>query len=90
MLDRGEIVRISEGIWLLPLQIESIQSVLRDRYPDQQPFSVPEFKDLLNVSRKYAIPLLEHLDREGFTRRIGDRRIVVAAPPGVDHAPLSV
>jgi selenocysteine-specific elongation factor len=40
-------------------------------------FSVPEFKDWTGVSRKYAIPLLEFLDRERITRREGDSRIVL-------------
>lgn len=39
--------------------------------------SVPEFKDLAGVSRKYAIPLLEYLDRERITRREGDFRQVL-------------
>jgi selenocysteine-specific elongation factor len=40
-------------------------------------FSVPEFKEWTNVSRKFAIPLLEFLDRERVTRRDGDGRIVL-------------
>jgi selenocysteine-specific elongation factor len=40
-------------------------------------FTVPEFKDWTGISRKYAIPLLEHLDREHITRREGDNRIVL-------------
>ena len=39
--------------------------------------SVPEFKDLFGVTRKYAIPLLEYLDRERVTRRVGDERIIL-------------
>ncbi len=39
--------------------------------------SVPQFKDLFDVSRKYAIPLLEYLDRERVTRRVGDERIIL-------------
>jgi len=31
-------------------------------------------RDMLGSSRKYAIALLEHLDREGITRRVGDVR----------------
>jgi selenocysteine-specific elongation factor len=38
---------------------------------------VSQFKLLAGVSRKYAIPLLEHLDRERVTRKEGDRRIVL-------------
>jgi selenocysteine-specific elongation factor len=40
-------------------------------------FSVPEFKDWTGISRKYAIPLLELLDRDRVTRRDGDARIVL-------------
>ncbi|MFD0938544.1 SelB C-terminal domain-containing protein, partial [Methylobacterium trifolii] len=32
----------------------------------------------LGISRKFSIPLLEHLDATGFTRRTGDRRVIVA------------
>ncbi len=39
--------------------------------------SVPAFKDLTGVTRKYAIPLLEFLDRERVTRRSGDERVIL-------------
>jgi selenocysteine-specific elongation factor len=38
---------------------------------------ITAFKDLTGVSRKYAIPLLEHLDREHVTRRAGDQRVII-------------
>jgi selenocysteine-specific elongation factor len=38
---------------------------------------VARFKDLTGVSRKYAIPLLEYLDREHVTRRVGDERVIL-------------
>ena len=39
--------------------------------------SVPVFKELTGISRKYAIPLLEYLDRERVTRRAGDERVIL-------------
>ena len=39
--------------------------------------SVPTFKEHTGISRKYAIPLLEYLDRERITRREGDVRVVL-------------
>jgi selenocysteine-specific elongation factor len=39
--------------------------------------SVPVFKELTGVTRKYAIPLLEYLDRERVTRRVGDERVIL-------------
>ena len=38
---------------------------------------VGRFKDLTGVTRKYAIPLLEYLDRERVTRRVGDERVIL-------------
>jgi selenocysteine-specific elongation factor len=38
---------------------------------------VAQFKELAAVSRKYAIPLLEYLDRERVTRRVGDAREIL-------------
>jgi selenocysteine-specific elongation factor len=39
--------------------------------------SVPAFKDLTGITRKYAIPLLEYLDRGRVTRRAGDERVIL-------------
>ena len=38
---------------------------------------VAQFKELTGVTRKYAIPLLEYLDRERVTKRVGDERIIL-------------
>jgi selenocysteine-specific elongation factor len=38
---------------------------------------IARFKDLTGVSRKYAIPLLEYLDREHVTKRVGDERLIL-------------
>jgi selenocysteine-specific elongation factor len=42
-----------------------------------QRISVPVFKELTGITRKYAIPLLEYLDRERVTRRAGDERVIL-------------
>jgi selenocysteine-specific elongation factor len=39
--------------------------------------SVPVFKELTGITRKYAIPLLEYLDRERVTHRAGDERVIL-------------
>ena len=43
---------------------------------------VKEAGAILGVSRKFSVPLLEHLDAVGFTRRVGDRRVLGAAAAG--------
>jgi len=55
---------------------------LKERLADYQKskgdrISVPAFKELTGITRKYAIPLLEYLDRERVTRRAGDERVIL-------------
>ena len=42
-----------------------------------QMVDVARFKQITGLSRKYAIPLLEYLDRERITRKTGDQRLVI-------------
>jgi len=39
--------------------------------------NVAAFKEITGLSRKYASPLLEYLDREHVTRREGDERVIL-------------
>ena len=77
LLQQGELVRVSENIVLSPDQITSLTTQLKESFPSGQTFTVPEFKDLFKISRKYAIPFLEFLDRKRITRRMGDKRVVL-------------
>jgi selenocysteine-specific elongation factor len=54
---------------LASLKAASVDSVVK--------LDVAAFKQRYGVTRKYAIPLLEYLDRERVTRRVGDSRIVI-------------
>jgi selenocysteine-specific elongation factor len=40
-------------------------------------FDVASFKERYGITRKFAIPLLEYLDRERVTRRVGESRVLV-------------
>ena len=42
-----------------------------------QTVDIARFKQITGLSRKYAIPLLEYLDRERITRKTGDHRLVI-------------
>jgi selenocysteine-specific elongation factor len=77
LLQQGELVRVSEDVVVAANQITSLKARLTNSFPSGNTFSVPEFKDLFKISRKYAIPFLEYLDRERVTRRTGDKRVVL-------------
>jgi selenocysteine-specific elongation factor len=75
LLRDKKLIRISDELVFHPSALQSLKLLLAKR--KGQKFAVPEFKDWTGISRKYAIPLLEFLDRERVTRREGDTRIVL-------------
>ena len=77
MLKEKILVRVTEDIVYRRATIEEMKSRIRDRYRPGARFGVAEFKELFDLTRKHAIPLLEHLDRERFTRRQGSERILL-------------
>ena len=75
MLRDKRLVRVSDELVFHASTMESLRSLLAQKKGSH--FAVPEFKDWTGISRKYAIPLLEYLDRERITRRDGDSRVVL-------------
>jgi selenocysteine-specific elongation factor len=75
MLRDKRLVRVSEELVFHASAMESLRQLLARKKGLQ--FAVPEFKDWTGISRKYAIPLLEYLDRERITRREGDSRVIL-------------
>ena len=75
LVKQGTLVRIAEGVYLHRDAVARTRETLAAR--KGQTIDVAAFKDLFGISRKVAIPLLELLDREGVTKRVGDARLVV-------------
>ncbi len=76
ILLRGrKLVRVSADLVLHHATLDKLRQTLSSR--KGQRFSVSDFKDWTSLSRKYAIPLLEFLDRERVTHREGDVRSVL-------------
>ena len=69
------LVRISDELVFHVAAIEKLRRMLSARRSER--FNVGAFKDWTGISRKYALPLLEFLDREHVTRREGDERVVL-------------
>jgi selenocysteine-specific elongation factor len=74
LLRENKLARISDDLVLHAAALAQLRNELSQKHG--QRFSVPTFKEWTGVSRKYAIPLLEYLDREHITKREGDERIV--------------
>ena len=70
----GRLVRVSQEFTYTARQLESLRVKLAAHFEKKPTLSVAEFKEISGVSRKYAVPLLEHGDRVGWTVRSGDER----------------
>ncbi|ALG86916.1 selenocysteine-specific translation elongation factor [Gordonia phthalatica] len=71
----GRLIRLAEGLVLLP---KAPAQAMRELARLPQPFTTSQARQALGTSRRVAIPLLEHLDGRGWTRRIdaGHREVV--------------
>jgi selenocysteine-specific elongation factor len=77
LVRQGKVIKVTDDYFVHREKWDELKSKIRELKASQKTFSVAEFKERFGVSRKYAIPLLELLDREGVTRRIGNERIII-------------
>ncbi len=77
LVRQGIAVKIGEDYFVHRKNWEDLKQRIRALKSTKKRFSVPDFKTLFGVTRKYAIPLMEQMDREGVTRRSGNERIIV-------------
>jgi selenocysteine-specific elongation factor len=71
----GEIVRVKELLFD-GAALRGIQEKLVAFLAKRGEVTVPEFKEMTGLSRKYIIPLLEHFDAAKVTLRVGDKRVL--------------
>ena len=77
LVKKGALVRLPGG-WLVAREAVD-EAVAKLRSSGITSFDVGAFKDMFGLTRKIAIPLLEHLDAAKVTRRVGDRREILKA-----------
>ena len=71
------LVKISEELVFHRSALEQLRRQMAEYKTRSSKIDVGKFKEMTGVSRKYAIPLLEYLDRERVTRRVGDAREIL-------------
>lgn len=71
------LIKISEELVFHRSALEQLRRQMAEMKLKSARIDVARFKELTGVSRKYAIPLLEYLDRERVTRRVGDLREIL-------------
>jgi selenocysteine-specific elongation factor len=74
LLDRAELVRLDERVVMHRDSVEAGQQTALRLFRTAPTFSTMQFRDALGVSRKFAVPLLDYLDKARFTVRRGHDR----------------
>jgi selenocysteine-specific elongation factor len=77
LLREKALIKISDQLVFHRSALEELRRQLAAYKSKSQTIDVAQFKELTGVSRKYAIPLLEYLDREHVTRRVGNAREIL-------------
>ena len=76
LVDRGELVQVGDDLVFHRERYEEAQRLVREQITREGPLPAATFKTLLDSSRRYTIPLLEHFDEIGLTRREGNVRVL--------------
>jgi selenocysteine-specific elongation factor len=74
LIENGYVTELALDVLLLRESFERMKSQVTAFITKNGPATVSELRQALGSSRRVVVPLLERLDREGTTRRLGDRR----------------
>ncbi len=77
LLREKVLVKLSDELLFHRSALDEVRRRLLELKSQSAKIDVPQFKEHFGISRKFAIPLLEYLDREHVTRRVGDTRIIL-------------
>jgi selenocysteine-specific elongation factor len=80
MLARGALVKVGGDLYRAS-QIDNVRARVEAHLSENGRMTAADFRDLLGTSRKYAVPLLEWLDRHGVTIRVDDYRTLRKTVP---------
>ena len=77
LIQEGEIIKLDEGILLENKNYDMMKNKLIDFLKINGSISISQVRDLLGISRKYIIPLLNKMDQEKITQRKENNRILI-------------
>ena len=71
---QGTLVRMNDNLFLTSQAYKTMLNLLKEFFVSHTEITVSEFRDILNTTRRYALPFFEYLDSHKITLRVGDRR----------------
>ncbi|MBI4637789.1 MAG: selenocysteine-specific translation elongation factor [Candidatus Rokubacteria bacterium] len=76
LVEGRKLVRVKESLFFHARALDAIQGKVVALLRDRKDIGPGDVKDLLGISRKFAIPLLEYFDARRVTVRVGERRVL--------------
>jgi selenocysteine-specific elongation factor len=76
LIENGDVTELALDVLLLRESFEQMKSQVAEFISNNGPATVSELRQALGSSRRVMVPLLERLDRDGVTRRVGDKRML--------------
>lgn len=71
-----ELIKIQDQIFFTQTKYASMKEVLKEAFEAKGKMSLAECRDVLDTSRKFIVPILEHFDKVGMTKRVEDYRML--------------
>ncbi|HHW91915.1 MAG TPA: selenocysteine-specific translation elongation factor [Firmicutes bacterium] len=76
LVEEGTLVRLSDDLAFHRRAVEEAREKILAQIRAEGSITVSQLRDLLQTSRRYALPLLEYFDAQRLTRRVGDKRVL--------------
>ena len=76
LIDQGKVVRVTDGVVFDARTYREMTDRIVQHLKDQGNITVAEARTMFDTSRKYILPLLEHMDQQQIPRRTGDERVL--------------
>ena len=76
LIDEGALLRLKDNIVYHQIALNEAENHLKEHLSHNNEITAAEFRDLLGITRKHAIPLLEYFDTARITLRVGDKRVL--------------
>ena len=76
LIESGDVIEVGSDAVLLRENFERMMARIIEFISKNGPATVSELRQALESSRRIMVPLLERLDRDGLTRRVGDKRML--------------
>jgi selenocysteine-specific elongation factor len=74
LAERGRVVKLDDRVWMHRDAVDAGKEAALKLFRRAPAFTTMDFRDALGVSRKFAVPLLDHLDKLRVTARSGNNR----------------